>query len=231
VVCGYADSTAHAYLMSYNNDSLSKVLRASDYSNVTNDTQTKAAIVPNTAPTAGQILVGNAGGSAYAPVSMSADATLASTGALTIAANAVTSAKMAVVNTRRVCDMVVGDTAGSALTDAQLGPQKRLCFLPAQATVQEIIVAANDGTPNVIVAKNVAGTVTNLLSSALATAASGGIACSKTTSVTGIDGATTCTNTLQNNTAIGAGAYLELVSGTAGGVAKLMTIHVVYTVD
>ena len=53
--------------------------------NVTNDAQTKAAIVPNTTPTAGQILVGNAGGTAYAPVSMSGDATLASTGAATLA--------------------------------------------------------------------------------------------------------------------------------------------------
>jgi hypothetical protein len=54
-------------------------------SNVTNDAQTKAAIVPNTAPSAGQVLVGNAGGTAYAPVSASGDATLASTGALTLA--------------------------------------------------------------------------------------------------------------------------------------------------
>lgn len=52
---------------------------------VTNDAQTKAAIVPNTAPTAGQLLVGNAGGTAYAPVSLSSDATVASTGALTLA--------------------------------------------------------------------------------------------------------------------------------------------------
>jgi hypothetical protein len=54
-------------------------------SNVTNDAQTKAAVVPNTAPSAGQVLVGNAGGTAYAPVSASGDATLASTGALTLA--------------------------------------------------------------------------------------------------------------------------------------------------
>lgn len=54
-------------------------------SNVTNDTQTKAAIVPNTPPSSGQILAGNAGGTAYTPVSVSADATLASTGALTLA--------------------------------------------------------------------------------------------------------------------------------------------------
>ena len=53
--------------------------------NVTNDAQTKAGIVPNTAPSSGQILVGNAGGTAYAPVSASGAFTLASTGAATIA--------------------------------------------------------------------------------------------------------------------------------------------------
>jgi hypothetical protein len=52
-------------------------------SNVTNDAQTKAAVMPNTAPSGGQIPVGNAGGTAYAPVSMSQDCTLASTGVIT----------------------------------------------------------------------------------------------------------------------------------------------------
>lgn len=46
---------------------------------------TSSTVVPSTTPTAGQILVGNAGGTAYAPVSASGDATLASTGALTLA--------------------------------------------------------------------------------------------------------------------------------------------------
>jgi hypothetical protein len=58
--------------------------------NVTDHAQTQAAIVPNTAPPAGQILVGNAGGTAYANVALSGDATLASTGALTLANTAVT---------------------------------------------------------------------------------------------------------------------------------------------
>jgi hypothetical protein len=62
--------------------------------NVTNDIQTKAAVVPNTAPSAGQLLVGNAGGTAYAPVSASGDVTAASTGAVTIANDAVTYAKI-----------------------------------------------------------------------------------------------------------------------------------------
>jgi hypothetical protein len=48
-------------------------------------TPTNAAVVPSTVPTSAQILVGNIGGTAYAPVSMSGDGTLASTGALTFA--------------------------------------------------------------------------------------------------------------------------------------------------
>lgn len=150
--------------------------------------------------------------------------------ATTIAANAVTAAKSAVVLQRRVCDMVFGDTSGSALTNAQLGPQKRLCYIPFAATIVEMDVAADAGTPNIIVAVNHAGTPSNIVSSALATAASGGIACSKTTGVTGLDAATTCSATLQN-TSIAIGDYLEAVSGTAGGTAKLMTVHVIYLVN
>jgi len=160
---------------------------------------------------------------------------IVSTGAATwatadIANNAVNSAKMAVVNTRRVCDIGIGDTSGSALTNGQLGPQKRGCYIPAASTVVEVDVSADAGTPSVIVGRNVAGTQADILSGALSTASSGGIACSKTTAVTGIDGATTCSATLQN-TALAAGSYLELVSGTAGGTAKWMTVHIVYTVD
>jgi hypothetical protein len=91
-------------------------------------------------------------------------------------------------------------------------------------------VAADGGTPNVIVGNNAAGSTTNIVSAALATAASGGIACSNTGGTTGIDGATTCSATLQN-ASLAAGSYLELVSGTAGGTAKLMTIHIIYTVN
>ena len=51
--------------------------------NVTNDAQAKQAYYPNTPPGAGQIIVGNAGGTAYAPVTMNGSCTLASTGAIT----------------------------------------------------------------------------------------------------------------------------------------------------
>lgn len=130
---------------------------------------------------------------------------------------------------RRVCDIPVGNQSGSAITNAQLGPQTRLCFIPTAATIVEMDVAADGGTPKVVVGLNHAGTVSNIVSSALATATSGGIACSNTGGTTGIDGVTRCSATLQN-TSVAAGDYLELVSGTAGGTAKLMTIHVTYMV-
>jgi hypothetical protein len=58
-------------------------------SSVTDDAQTKASVVPNTAPSSGQILVGNAGGTAYAKQTLSgsgATATLSSAGVLTLSA-------------------------------------------------------------------------------------------------------------------------------------------------
>ena len=51
---------------------------------VTNDAQTKAAIVPNTAPAAGALLVGNAGATAYASTAMSGDVTITSAGVTAI---------------------------------------------------------------------------------------------------------------------------------------------------
>ena len=91
--------------------------------NVTNDAQTKAAIVPNTAPSAGQLLVGNAGGTAYAPVSASGDVTVSSTGAHTIANDAVTYAKMQNASANTVIARAAnssGDLSEVALSASQL---------------------------------------------------------------------------------------------------------------
>ncbi len=85
---------------------------------VTNDAQTKAAIVPNTAPTAGQLLVGNAGGTAYAPVAASGDAMVASTGAVTIANSAVTLAKIA--NAAASSKLLGSGASGSGAAYAEL---------------------------------------------------------------------------------------------------------------
>src|ERR1035437_5345911 len=77
----YHNTTSH--LPMYHNGT-SFVSFVAALSNVTNDTQTKASVVPNTLPSAGQILVGNAGGTAYGPQTISGDATLVSTGAITV---------------------------------------------------------------------------------------------------------------------------------------------------
>ncbi len=126
-----------------------------------------------------------------------------------------------------VCDFGIGDASGSAITSAQLGPQKGACFVPAAATVLEVDVYADGGTSNIIVGVDHAGTVANLVSAALATAAGGARACSNTGGTTGLDGATTCSATLQN-TSIAAGDYINAVSGTVGGTAKWFTVHVTY---
>jgi hypothetical protein len=130
----------------------------------------------------------------------------------------------------RSCNIIIGDQSNSAvLTDAQLGPQKWTCYIPQAATLQEIDVAADGGTPNIIVANVYNGVTNNVLSTALATGASGGTACSRATNTNCIGGASASV-TLQN-TAMQAGSYIQLVSGTAGGVAKLMTVHVTYTLN
>jgi hypothetical protein len=134
------------------------------------------------------------------------------------------------------CMIVIGAENGSALADADIGPQKEQCQIPFAATVYEVDVTADAGTPSAIVAIRHCTadpcashfTVTNLVSTALLTAASGGPACSKTGATTGLDGFTTCSATLQNTT-IAQGDYIETVSGTAGGTAKRLSIAVHFT--
>lgn len=180
--------------------------------------------------TNGQLVAG-AGSQASAVTNLTGDVTTSGGVATTIAANAVTSAKTAVVNTRRTCVILVGADNGSVLADADLGPQLDQCYIPYASTVVEVFVKADGGTPNVIVQKrSVANSPTALLSSALATASSGARACSNTGGTTGLDATTTCSGTLQN-TSIAAGETIGLTSGTAGGVAKRMTIAVTWTVN
>jgi hypothetical protein len=126
--------------------------------NVTNNAQTQAAIVPNTTPSAGQVLVGNAGGTAYAPVAMSGDATLASTGALTVANDAITYAKMQNVS---ATDKVLGRSssgsgdveeitctaAGRALIDdADASAQRTTLGLGTLATQSGTFSGTSSGT-------------------------------------------------------------------------------------
>lgn len=145
-----------------------------------------------------------------------------------IAANAVTPGKMAVSATYRVCDIAFGDTSGSTLANTQLGPQSRVCYIPAAGTIVEVDVNADAGTPSIILGRNHAGAVSNLFT-ALSTASAGGIACSNTGGTVGLNGITTCSNTLSVSS-LATGDYIEPVSGTAS-TAKFMVAHVIWTVN
>lgn len=124
--------------------------------------------------------------------------------------------------------IVIGtDDATSVLLNSNLGPQRNLYTLVRNATIQQISVYADAGTPNVIVHRRSGTTDTNMLTAALQTAAAGGLACAKTTATAGFEG-TTCSATL-TNAAVSAGQTIGLTSGTAGGVAKRMSIMVFFT--
>jgi Repeat of unknown function (DUF5907) len=106
--------------------------------NVTNNAQTQAAIVPNTTPSAGQVLVGNAGGTAYAPVSMSGDATLSSAGALTVANDAITYAKMQNVS---ATDKVLGRSSSGSGDVEEIA-----CTSAGRALIDDVDAAAQRTT-------------------------------------------------------------------------------------
>lgn len=133
----------------------------------------------------------------------------------------------------RTCMIVIGANNGSVLGNGDLAPQTEQCQVNGAATILEIDVTADTGTSSIVVAKRHCTaspcasnfTVTDLLSSALATVASGGPACSKTAATLGYDGFTTCASTLQN-TAIASGDYIETHTGTADGTAHRFTIAV-----
>ncbi len=129
---------------------------------------------------------------------------------------------------RRVCTIPVGSDDGILLVDTNLGPQLHICRVPSAATVEEITVWANNGTPDVMVHRRSGATNTALLSGNIATAASGGQACARASA--GLNSAgVSCVGTLQN-VSIPAGSTIGLTSGNAGGVASRMSIAVTYLV-
>jgi hypothetical protein len=145
----------------------------------------------------------------------------------------VTASAMNVVNTRRTCMIIIGADNGSVLVDSDIGPQGQQCYIPAAATIVEINVRADAGTPSVLLQRRRgAATVANLSSAALTTAAAGAAACAmSSTSQTCIDGTTSSGTVTLSNTGLNAGDWIETVSGTAGGTAKRLSIAVVYTIN
>jgi len=128
---------------------------------------------------------------------------------------------------RRTCMLVIGADNGPALVDTDLGPQFDQCFVPSSATVEEITIKADAGVPSVIVHRRTsAGVSTALLSGALPTAASGGLACARISPATAGFAGVTCSTTLQNTTVSG-GEWFGLTSGTASA-AKRVSVAISY---
>ncbi len=112
--------------------------------NVTDDAQTKAAIVPNTAPSAGQALVGNAGGTAYAPSTVSgsgATISLASTGVVSISAIA----NASLTNSSITIGGVSTSLGGSALGNVTNDTQTKASVVPNTAPSSGQILVGNAG--------------------------------------------------------------------------------------
>lgn len=87
---------------------------------VTDDVQTKAAIVPNTAPAAGDILIGNAGGTAYAKNALSGGGTVTSAGVLSV-------------------KVEVGQACSDQTTAITTGTAKRTFYMPFDMSLTSVI--------------------------------------------------------------------------------------------
>lgn len=135
---------------------------------------TKNTILPNTAPSAGQIPVGNAGGTAYAPVTVSGDSTMTSAGVMT-------NTKINNKTLTLAYGCAVGDPAGSALATGVL------CYVvvPLAGTITgwDIVVDAGTGTIDVwkIATGTAKPTVTNTITASALPAISTGTAIHSTT--------------------------------------------------
>lgn len=142
--------------------------------NVTDNVQTNASILPNTAPAAGRVPVGNAGGTAYAPVAISGDATLDNVGALTIASNVVSNAKLLVMAANTFKGRKTQSTG--APEDISILELQQLCNpLPISPyTLTAVNVGENDAGKLCTLNNASAGVITVLLDNAYTTAHSNG---------------------------------------------------------
>lgn len=149
----------------------------------------------------------------------------------TIAANAVTSAKEAVVNTRRTCMIQVGDGTNTVVTADYSPFLTGACYIPYAATIVEVNIQSDAGTPSVqLERRRGAATLADLLSGALAAAGTTHTCAMSSTSQTCIDGTTSSNSITLSNTSLSAGDVIEVKSGT-GSTEKSMRIAVTFTVN
>jgi Repeat of unknown function (DUF5907) len=128
----------------------------------------------------------------------------------------------------KACVLSFGSDDGPVVVDTNLA-QSRMCpAIGATGTVKEIGVYADAGTPAVLPSRRTgAAAATALLPAALATATGGTYACKRLVAETSQNGTTACTSGLQNQTYTGEVTF-GWTSGTAGGVAKTVTMIIYY---
>lgn len=169
--------------------------------NVTNDAQTKAAVVPNTAPTTGQILVGNAGGTAYVPKTMSGDITIDNNGVASAAS------KLKVWS------------ANFTLFDPVTGDSGRVQFrLPFAGTVTSVACSVKAATSATI----------NLDERAVATPDTTGVAVLTSGLVCDTDSAVSTTFT---NPTLAADVPVALTISAVSGTPDTLRVHLKGTID
>jgi hypothetical protein len=181
--------------------------------NLTNDAQTKAAIVPNTAPSAGQLLVGNAGGTAYAPVAASGDVTVASTGAMTIQGAVVTNAKLATVGAYTLKGNNTASTAAPADIALSSANLTGLAALSGSNTGDQTISITGDVTAAGS-AGALSATVTKLNGTSLAGLATGILKNTTSTGVPSIVVSGTDIKTINGTSLLGSGDIVITGSGS-----------------
>lgn len=162
-----------------------KTLLATDGSGTGLSGVTLSAIVPNTVPTAGQLHVGNAGGTAFGVVSMSGDATLASTGAITLAS---TISAAGPIGSATVAPIITYDAKGrlTTVTSATITPAVGsvtglgtgvATALGVNVGSAGAFVTFNGagGTPSSLTGTNITGTAASLTAGTASAVAVGGI--------------------------------------------------------
>lgn len=134
--------------------------------------------------------------------------------------------------TLRVCGLIVGDGT-NVMADADFAPFKNgRCYIPYAATIVEIVLQGDAGTPTVMVQRRRdAATLADLLSGNLAGAGTTETCAAVTISTACLNGTTSSGTITLANRAIAAGDWIEIKSGVAGGVAKNIAVMIVMTVD
>jgi hypothetical protein len=130
--------------------------------------------------------------------------------------NTVTSTQLAVVNTRRTCMIPVGDGTTTVVSGDYSPFKAARCFFPYAATIVEVALQCDAGTPSIqFETRHANTTLTDILSGALA-ANGTTLTCALTsTSGTCIDGTTSSGSITISTTSIAAGDWIEVKSGTA----------------